>query len=271
MTKFVVRCVHHQLSYSPDEIIINPSKFPGVKVGDILQIHGIEDAVAPSKSNSTQLSKLPKPAKMTREEALFLAVKSLKSAGNLEISILNTIADEFSLPNRTMVHVEVASAKTAALDFLELSFRNQYIGRADMWRIKDCLEDTCVYRNNILNVEGMQMKIEQLSKGKKDAEQVNPKSGLVTEHTKITFRSTSARLFFLIHLSSEMWEFAEDGELYFEKVNAITFPREHDHVHPATLSIPKAFRTSQNVKRNVITLSPLSLLSPATSYAAQTS
>ena len=44
------------------------------------------------------------------------------------------------------------------------------------------------------------------------------KSGVITPSTRFTFRSRSARLFFLIQLSEEQWDFADDGELYFEKV-----------------------------------------------------
>jgi hypothetical protein len=42
-------------------------------------------------------------------------------------------------------------------------------------------------------------------------------SGYFSEKTKMTFRSLSARVFLLVQMSSEMWDFAENGELYFEK------------------------------------------------------
>ena len=41
--------------------------------------------------------------------------------------------------------------------------------------------------------------------------------GLVTEGTKIIFRSESAKYFLFFQMSREMWEFDEDGDLYFEK------------------------------------------------------
>ena len=53
------------------------------------------------------------------------------------------------------------------------------------------------------------------------------KSGFLTEETKITFRSRSARIFWLVQISSEMWDYASpyveqgngDGtcEIYFDK------------------------------------------------------
>jgi len=53
------------------------------------------------------------------------------------------------------------------------------------------------------------------------------KSGFLTSETKITFRSRSARIFWLVQISSEMWDYASpyagldgrDGscEIYFDK------------------------------------------------------
>jgi hypothetical protein len=39
----------------------------------------------------------------------------------------------------------------------------------------------------------------------------------ITPSTKIVFRSQSIRLFIFIQMSREMFEFEEDGELFFEK------------------------------------------------------
>ena len=41
--------------------------------------------------------------------------------------------------------------------------------------------------------------------------------GLVTKDTKIILRSESAKYFIFLQMSREMWEFDEDGELYYEK------------------------------------------------------
>lgn len=42
-------------------------------------------------------------------------------------------------------------------------------------------------------------------------------SGLITESTKLVFRSRSAKFVILLQMSREMWEFAQDGHIYFEK------------------------------------------------------
>jgi hypothetical protein len=42
-------------------------------------------------------------------------------------------------------------------------------------------------------------------------------SGIITDATKFTFRSRSADITVLVQMSREMWEFADSGELYFER------------------------------------------------------
>ena len=40
--------------------------------------------------------------------------------------------------------------------------------------------------------------------------------GVITHATKLTFRTRSASLFWLVQMSREMWEFSSDGDLKFE-------------------------------------------------------
>lgn len=41
--------------------------------------------------------------------------------------------------------------------------------------------------------------------------------GLISDKTKFIFRSQSANIVLFMQMSREMWEFLEDGDLYFEK------------------------------------------------------
>jgi hypothetical protein len=59
-------------------------------------------------------------------------------------------------------------------------------------------------------------------------------SGYITDKTKFIFRSRSANMIALFQMSKEMWEFADDGELYFEK--AISF-----QIHTKTLTIIRKY------------------------------
>ena len=55
----------------------------------------------------------------------------------LQISVLNDIATAFQLESFREVVVEVIPDKSrVALDFIEFSMKDQYISRADMWRLK---------------------------------------------------------------------------------------------------------------------------------------
>ncbi len=41
--------------------------------------------------------------------------------------------------------------------------------------------------------------------------------GVVTEDTKIVFRSSTSQVYLFLQMSTEMWEFDTFGDLYFEK------------------------------------------------------
>lgn len=42
-------------------------------------------------------------------------------------------------------------------------------------------------------------------------------SGVITEDTKIVYRSASSMVYLFLQMSSEMWDFDINGDLYFEK------------------------------------------------------
>lgn len=100
-----------------------------------------------------------------------------------------------------------------ALDHVELAFKEQYLGRSDMWRLQQNLKGTCVYHEKkILFAGSIKATVKRLF-----AHEEQMSSGYITETTRMIFRSASAKYFLFIQMSREMWEFDEDGELYFEK------------------------------------------------------
>lgn len=42
-------------------------------------------------------------------------------------------------------------------------------------------------------------------------------SGVVTHDTKVVFRSSTSMVYLFMQMSSEMWDFDINGDLYFEK------------------------------------------------------
>ncbi len=77
--------------------------------------------------------------------SLIIGLLFLFSLGNLQISVSKYIAGVFDLTARRDVIVEKVSPQKACVDFVEISFKDQYIGRSDMWRLKRSLCDSCAY------------------------------------------------------------------------------------------------------------------------------
>lgn len=88
------------------------------------------------------------------------------------------------------------------------------MGRSEMWRIRNWLTNTCVYINKKLefceNIIRCQI-FEMWAKGGRVA------CGMITENTKIVFRSSTSNMYIFVQMSSEMWDFDIHGDLYFEK------------------------------------------------------
>lgn len=90
-----------------------------------------------------------------------------------------------------------------------------------MWRLQQKLKNTCVYHEKkILFAGSIKATVKRLFA---KTEQLT--SGYITETTRMIFRSASAKFFVFIQMSREMWEFDEDGELYFEKAVSNFLPR----------------------------------------------
>lgn len=73
---------------------------------------------------------------------------------------------------------------------------------------------TCVYLNKKIEYCGGAVRCqvyEMWSQGDRVA------CGVITEDTKIVFRSSTSMVYLFIQMSSEMWDFDIHGDLYFEK------------------------------------------------------
>ncbi|XP_011614624.1 GATOR complex protein DEPDC5 isoform X2 [Takifugu rubripes] len=176
---------------SDDELVVNPKVFPQVCLRDIIEIAHPTDEYSP----------------------LLLQVKNLKEDLQKEtISVDQTVAQAFKLRAYQDVIVNVINPKDVTLDLVELTFKDQYIGRGDMWRLKKCLVSTCAYVTQKVEFAGIRAQASELwLKGEKVT------CGYISEDTRVVFRSTSAMVYIFIQMSSEMWDFDIYGDLYFEK------------------------------------------------------
>ena len=108
------------------------------------------------------------------------------------------------------------------IEYVELTFKNQYIGiaflpflrlllgcssvlwlgRSDMWRLKHSLIGKCLATSQVAETtEGVRFRVDNMSLRVQDEQVIRAKSGVVSKHTKLTFRSASAKVFILIQLS----------------------------------------------------------------------
>ncbi|KAJ2340755.1 vacuolar membrane-associated protein iml1, partial [Coemansia sp. RSA 2673] len=98
-------------------------------------------------------------------------------------------------------------------DFVEIAFRDQYVGRSDMWRLWRNLSHKIVHNNKPTNMEGLiRASVRRIYK---DGRQIS--CGYIDSQSQPIFRSESGRFMIFIQMSEEMWSYQEDGNLCFEK------------------------------------------------------
>uniref|UniRef100_W5M4F7 DEP domain containing 5, GATOR1 subcomplex subunit n=1 Tax=Lepisosteus oculatus TaxID=7918 RepID=W5M4F7_LEPOC len=182
---------------SDDELMVNPKVFPQVTIGDIVEIAHPNDEYSP----------------------LLLQVKSLKEDLQKEtISVDQTVAQAFKLRAYQDVFVNIVDPKDVTLDLVELTFKDQYIGRGDMWRLKKSLVSTCAYVTQKVEFAGIRAQASELwVRGEKVT------CGYISEDSRVVFRSTSAMVYIFIQMSCEMWDFDIYGEVC---VNCVSGVRE---------------------------------------------
>ncbi|XP_074643885.1 GATOR1 complex protein DEPDC5-like [Tubulanus polymorphus] len=188
-----------QKNFHNQELVINPKEFPNINIGDVVEVYHPEDNYS----------------------RLLVQVTSLREDFQQKetISVEQSVANAFQLRTYQDVIVNVVDRKAVALDLVELTFKEQYFSRSDMWRLSKTLINTCVYKGKKVEFAEMRAQVyEMWAKGERMA------CGVFTDTTKIVFRSSTAVVTIFLQMSSEMWEFDGCGDLYYEK--AVGFLRE---------------------------------------------
>ena len=67
------------------------------------------------------------------------------------VYIEKSIAESFQLSNYNSLVVNKVDKEKVALDIVELLFKEQYLGRSEMWRLKRHLVDSVVFLNKKIN------------------------------------------------------------------------------------------------------------------------
>ncbi|XP_050310253.1 GATOR complex protein Iml1 isoform X3 [Anthonomus grandis grandis] len=196
------RLVVHHKSFSDDDLVINQKDYPEARKNDIVEIFH-----PPPQDEENYEEEFPH---------LLLQITGFKDdlVPSRTVSVEQSVAQAFGLKNYKNVTVRLVDPKDVALDSIEVTFKDQYMGRSEMWRFKNSLVNSCVYINKKLEFCGGSVRCqvyEMWALGERVA------CGVITEDTKIVFRSSTAMVYIFLQMSSEMWDFDNYGDLYFEK------------------------------------------------------
>lgn len=104
------------------------------------------------------------------------------------------------------------TVETVSLDNVQLTFRELYMSRADMYRYRSCLIGRMTYVEEQKRHLNINTRISDMwRKGSL------VRSGYVTDKTRVVFRSSSSTVLIFIQMCSEMNQLDPQGDLYLEK------------------------------------------------------
>ena len=205
----------HDESFSRDDVLLNISNDASIPTRCLLRL-------TPLKGNITMLHPNISDEDINLEKQYVFIYKPmdhdlLSKQPGLQVSLLQPIAQKFGVQGGTQVLVSTANEASCSASHVEIVFQNQYLARADMWRLTSAeLANTCIFRGQKIVFMGtIKATIKTIFvEGKKSP------SALFHCLTKPIFRSESARYVLFIQMSKEMWDFDAEGsgEIMFDKV-----------------------------------------------------
>ncbi|ORY64804.1 uncharacterized protein BCR38DRAFT_341472 [Pseudomassariella vexata] len=137
----------------------------------------------------------------------------------VEVYVAKNISDAFAIKKGTQVLLAPVDDHAPAIEasHVELSFKDMYLSRSDMWRLAvSDLADRTVYKGQVVFFLGtIKATVTTVFvEGRK------VQSAFFGRNTRPIFRSESARYVLFIQMAREMWDFDSDGsgEIMFYKV-----------------------------------------------------
>ncbi|CAG7852569.1 Vacuolar membrane-associated protein IML1 [Serendipita indica DSM 11827] len=185
---------HGNASNNYPNVLLNRDRWPGIQVGDVIELRASHMA----------------------EPCVFIidASDPVGLPYNLQVSLSNDIAACFDIRSGSEVTLTKTRVDKYTAEAVEVFFSDQYLGRGDMWRLSSSLAGKCWHKEQKINFVGcISATIKTIFLHKKEA-----KSAYVSPETKIIYRSLTAKCTIFIQLCREIWDFADDGERYYEKV-----------------------------------------------------
>jgi hypothetical protein len=138
------------------------------------------------------------------------SLNSIKSSARTKVSLLRRVADLYQITGFDTVTVTQVPRRDIpfvqqqiSADFVTITFKDQFVSRGDMFYFQRSFLNSWVYEGKRLSFNGIRTNTKVIRHGDHAI-----RSGIISEDTKLTFRSRSARIIWLVQMSSEMWDFA---------------------------------------------------------------
>ncbi|KAH8924894.1 hypothetical protein BT69DRAFT_1260891 [Atractiella rhizophila] len=159
--------------------------------------------------------------------------ESEDAAGSLQLQVSANVARTFGWRHRDVVKVEKIPAPlppSTQITHIELLFGSQYLGRADQFQLSLVLLGRSVFQNQIVSLPSTNIRC-RIDRIHSDTHSTNVESrdkaslsGIVNSQTQFVFRSESCKQYIMIQVSKEMFEFDDDGTMYFERCVHVFLP-----------------------------------------------
>lgn len=122
-----------------DDLVISQKDYPEASKNDIVEIYHPPPIEEDTQKKNEFEEEFPH---------LLLQVTSFKDdlGQPRTISVEQSIASAFGLKTYKQVIVRLVNPSDVALDSIELTFKDQYMGRSEMWRLKNSLVSK-IYHN----------------------------------------------------------------------------------------------------------------------------
>ena len=230
--RFLCSLSVHDENSSKEDVVINFALFPGsgIKTGTLLQLTALKGNIEANLRDGKSHNAIQKPVGAAHVQpenvdvnrhhvfgAKAMTEEMLLKQPNVHISISRRVEQTSGFDKGSQVLVSTADETSCYASHVEIVFRDQYLARADMWRLVSAeLANRCIFRGQrIVFIESIKASIKTIYvRGRKVP------SAFFHASTKPIFRSESARYVLFIQMSREMWDFDADGtgEIMFDKV-----------------------------------------------------
>eukprot|EP00834_Sanchytrium_tribonematis_P000296 NODE_6_length_70510_cov_1.054395.p1 type:complete len:1398 gc:universal NODE_6_length_70510_cov_1.054395:35885-31692(-) len=182
-------------SDSVDDLVLDEKAFPHIKNQDHVKIT-LQD----------------------RNAHLFLQAKmSLCRLGQVQ---LGTEAANLLNISQRADGVITKTEKPPVATYIEFTIKDQYFSNGDFHRFTNSIQKRALFVGKTLNFGILKAQVRKIVVGDKEVP-----SAYYDNTSKTIYRSKSAQMFLFLHISRELFDFAHDGDTYYEKMVSGIIPK----------------------------------------------